>query len=171
MGDGDTPNPPTPGETIFSETFANGEGSFTINDVNLSEGLSFVWQHASSYSCMKASAFVSGQNYASESWLISPAIDLSGVSSATLQFEQAVNYASPTGALSVMISTNYNGNIATASWTELALNAWPSGNNWTFISSTADLSSFVGQIVTIAFKYTSTNSASATWEVKNVVVE
>ena len=119
---------------------------------------------------MKASAYVSGQNYASESWLISPAISLAGVSSATLKFEQAVNYASPNG-LSVMASTNYNGDVTTATWNELSLDQWPAGNNWTFLPSTADLTAYVGQTVTIAFKYTSTNSASATWEVKNFVVE
>ena len=120
---------------------------------------------------MKASAYVSGQNYPSESWLISPAISLVGVSSATLKFEQAVNYASPNGALWVMISTDYNGNVSTATWNELSLDQWPAGNNWTFLPSTADLTAYVGQTVTIAFKYTSTASASATWEVKNFVVE
>ena len=40
-----------------------------------------------------------------------------------------------------------------------------------FITSTVDLTQYVGQTVTIAFKYTSKPSASATWEVKNFVVE
>ena len=119
---------------------------------------------------MKASSYV-GQAYAAESWLVSPSIDLSGVSVATLDFEQAVNYASPQGALKVMISTNYNGDVTTAAWNELNIDQWPTGNNWTFITSIADLTNYVGQTVTIAFKYTSTISASATWEVKNVVVE
>ena len=162
--------PPDPGTSIFSETFVSGQGSFTIQDVTLPEELTFVWQHAPTYSCMKASAFV-GQAYATESWLVSPAIDLSGVSAATLKFDQAVNYASPQGALSVMISTDYSGDVLQSTWTELNLSAWPAGNNWTFVSSTADLTSFAGQTVTIAFKYTSTTAASTTWEVKNFVVE
>ena len=163
--------PPGPGTEIFSETFASGQGNFNIQDVDLPSGLSYVWQHAPSYSCMKASAFVSGQNHATESWLVSPAISLSGVNTAKLTFEQAVNYASPQGALFVMISTNYNGNVSNATWTELDLDQWPAGNNWTFVTSHADLTQYVGQNVTIGFKYTSTNSASATWEVKNFVVE
>ena len=163
--------PPPPGTEIFSETFGSGQGNFTIFDAVLPDGLSYVWKHDTQYTCMKASAYVSGQNYASESWLISPAISLAGVSSATLKFEQAVNYASPNGALWVMISTNYNGDVTTATWNELSIDQWPAGNNWTFVSSTADLTAYVGQTVTIAFKYTSTNSASATWEVKNFVVE
>ena len=160
--------PPTPGTTIFSETFASGQGEFTIQDVTLPEELTYVWNHDANYSCMKASAYV-GQAYATESWLVSPAIALTNA--ATLKFDQAVNYASPDGALAVMVSTNYNGDVNTATWTELSLSQWPAGNNWTFINSTADLSNYAGQSVTIAFKYTSTTSASATWEVKNFVVE
>ena len=162
--------PPTPGTEIFSETFASGQGDFTIQDVVLPPELTYVWQHAPSYSCMKASAYVSGQNYATESWLVSPTIDLSNVSAATLKFDQAVNYASPDG-LSVMVSTDYAGEVLQCNWTELNLSQWPAGNNWTFINSTADLSQYVGQRVTIGFKYTSNSNASATWEVKNFVVE
>ena len=165
---GDTP--PTPGTEIFSESFASGQGTFTIQDVVLPSELTYIWQHAPSYSCMKASAYV-GQAYAAESWLVSPAISLTGVSAATLKFEQAVNYASPQGALYMMISTDYNGDVTTATWTELSMDQWPDGSNWTFVSSAADLNPFVGQTVTIAFKYTSSSSASATWEVKNFVVE
>ena len=160
--------PPTPGTEIFSETFANGQGDFTIQDITLPEELSYVWNHDANYSCMKASAYV-GQAYATESWLVSPAIALTNA--ATLKFDQAVNYASPDGALAVMISTNYDGDVQAATWTELSLSQWPAGDNWTFINSTADLSNYAGQSVTIAFKYTSTTSASATWEVKNFVVE
>lgn len=162
--------PPTPGTTIFSETFASGQGEFTIQDVTLPEELTYVWNHDAGYSCMKASAYV-GQAYETESWLVSPAIDLSNASAATLKFDQAVNYSSPQGALAVMVSTDYNGDVNAATWTELSLSQWPTGNNWTFINSTANLSNYVGQTVSIAFKYTSSTSASATWEVKNFVVE
>ena len=162
--------PPTPGNEIFSETFASGQGDFTTHDVVLPEGLDYVWAHDANYTCMKASAYVN-QCYAAESWLVSPAIDLTSVGTATLKFDQAVNKAAPTGALFVMVSTDYNGDVETATWTELSLDQWPAGTNWTFISSTADLTSVAGQTVTIAFKYTSTTSASATWELRNFVVE
>ena len=162
--------PPPSGQEIFSETFASGQGDFIIQDVLMPAELTYVWQHAPSYSCMKASAYV-GQAYYAESWLVSPAIALTGVSTATLKFDQAVNYASPQGALSVMISTDFNGEVLQSTWTELNLSQWPSGSDWTFVNSTADLSQYVGQSVTIAFKYTSSTTASATWEVKNFVVE
>lgn len=167
---GDTPPTPPPGNVIFSETFANDQGDFTIQNVKLPSELTYVWSHDDSRKFMKASGYV-GQAYETESWLVSPAINLAGVTSATLSMEQAVNYASPNNALSVMISTNYSGNIITATWTELAMSAWPAGSNWTFITSTASLTNYVGQTVHIAFKYTSTSAAASTWEVKNVVIE
>ena len=160
--------PPTP-QGIFTETFANGQGDFVIENTYLPDGLTYVWSHAANYSCMKASAYV-GHAYETESWLVSPYIDLSNCTSATLTFEQAVNYASPQGALYMMITTEYEGTVSGIEWDELELSTWPSGSDWTFVTSTADLTPYVGQRVTIAFMYTSTNSASATWEVKNFVV-
>ena len=169
---GDTPpTPPTPGETIFSESFANGQGEFVIKDVSLPSGLSYVWSHVSNYNCMKANGYYQHAN-AAESWLVSPKIDLSEVSTATLKFDHAASFASPQGYFFVKVSTDYAGNVTTATWTELAVSIWPDHNsNWTFVSATADLSGFVGQEVTIAFEYTSTQDHCAAWEVKNVVVE
>lgn len=163
------PTPPTPGGTIYSNSFAFSQGDFTIQDVVIPGELTYIWSHASNYYCMKASAYV-GQNYDAESWLISPYIDLTSVSSATLKFDQAVNYGTPEFYLSVMISTDYYGDVNTATWYELSLDQWPTGTNWTFISSTANLSQYIGNYVTIALKYTSTTSVSPTWEIKNFVV-
>ena len=167
---GDTP-PPTPGTEIFSETFGSGQGNFIIQDVNLPSGLTYVWSHLSNYHCMKGNAYYNGAK-AAESWLVSPKIDLSEVSTATLKFDHAASFASPQGYFFVKVSTDYAGNVTAATWTELAVSIWPDHNsNWTFVSATADLSRFVGQEVTIAFEYTSTQDHCAAWEVKNVVVE
>ncbi len=168
---GDTPTPPEPGTGIFSETFENGQGDFVIKDVSLPSGLTYVWTHVSNYKCMKANAYYNGAK-AAESWLVSPYIDLTSVSSATLTFDHAANFASPQGYFFVMVSTDYTGDVTTARWTELDVNAWPDHNsNWAFVTATLDLSGYVGQNVTIAFKYTSTDDHCGAWEVKNVVVE
>ena len=163
------PTPPTPGTGILNETFAAGQGDFVIKDVNIPEGLTYVWAHASQYQCMKGSGYYQ-QAYNTESWLVSPIIDLSDVTTATLSFDHAVNYLAPQGSLFVMISTNYNGDVNTATWNEVNLSAWPAGTDFTFVSTTADLSAYAGQQVTIAFKYTSTAAGAATWEVKNFLV-
>lgn len=174
-GDNPTP-PPTPPQGIFSETFANGQGDFTIQDVVLPSELTYVWKHDATNHYMKGSAY-KGAPYEAESWLISPVIDMSSVTTALLKFDQNVNYSSgaqPSTLLHVMVSTDYSGNVQTAQWTELTLSAWPTGTDWNTVSSTADMTSFAGQqYVTIAFKYTSqaVQNYCPTWEVMNVVVE
>ena len=167
---GDTPTPPDPGTGIFSETFTNGQGQFTIQDVEIA-GLNYVWTHMSSYKCMKANGYYQGA-HATESWLVSPQIDLSNVTSATLKFDHAVAFASAEGSFFVMASTDYAGDVTTATWTELNIGTWPTPNSsWVFEGAFADMSSLVGHNVTIAFKYTSTMDVCPAWEVKNVVVE
>ena len=171
---GGTPTPPEPGTGIFSETFANGQGQFVIQNVTLPSELTYVWTHDASRKHMKASAFKSNTAYRAESWLVSPKIDLSNVNSAELSFEQAINYANPEDRIHVMISDDYVGDVANASWTELEFDQWPANDgNWTFVTTTIDLTAFVNQEVTIAFKYTSeaVQNACPTWEIKNLVVE
>jgi hypothetical protein len=73
--------------------------------------------------------------------------------------------------LSVLVSTDYVDTVDSATWTELTLSSWPAGSNWTFSQSTADLAPYLGQTIHIGFKYTSSNSSAATWEVKNLVIE
>lgn len=161
------------GTVLFSETFMSGQGSFEIVDIIKPYELSFVWEHSSAYSCMKATGHTGGTggpDYETESWLISPSISLSGVTSAVLSFNQAVNYLAPDGFLFVMISTDYVSNVATATWHELNVDQWPAGTSWNYTNSTADLSQYVGRNVNIAFKYTSVETGTSTWEIKNVVV-
>ncbi len=166
-----------PIKAIFSETFANSsKGNFTIVDVNLPTALSYIWTPTATYG-MTASGFKSPTDYESESWLISPAIDLSKASSATLMFDHALNYvanaANRLNYISVWMSSDYQSGLpASATWTKVTVPTYPAGTNWTFVSSgNADISSMAGKNkVRIAFKYTSIDGDAATWEVKNVVV-
>lgn len=85
------------GETVvLDESFATGQGSFTIDNKQLPNGEgSFVWSLGSfnDDKFMKASAYIGGTRYASESWLVSPPVDLSQAATATLTFDHAHNYA------------------------------------------------------------------------------
>lgn len=156
----------TDSQTAALEGLFDSQGDFVVEDKMLSEGLSYVWTWSGSYG-MKASAFVNDTNLPSESWLISPVIDLSQLTSATLTFQQAGNFFSDMQAdCSVLVSTDRQ------DWTPLTVEGWPEGNSWTFYDSTADLSAYAGQSqVYIAFCYTSSDMKAGTWEVRNVVVE
>ena len=83
----------TDSQTAALEGLFDSQGDFVVEDKMLSEGLSYVWTWSGSYG-MKASAFVNDTNLPSESWLISPVIDLSQLTSATLTFQQAGNFFS-----------------------------------------------------------------------------
>ena len=162
-------------QTIFSETFGSGQGDFTIQDVFLAQGLSYVWSFKSGYG-MVGSAFANSTSYESESWLISPAIDMNGYGSAILSFDHTANKLSgaPATYYTVWASTDYEDGLPeTATWTQLVVPNYPAGTNWTFVNSgDIDMSEYLGNSnVRIAFKYTSEDGNSGSWEVKNVLIK
>ena len=156
----------TDSQTAALEGLFDSQGDFVVEDKQLPDELNYIWTWSGSYG-MKASAYLNNTNYASESWLISPVIDLSQLTSATLTFQQAGNFFSDMQTdCSVLVSTDRQ------DWTPLTVEGWPEGNSWTFYDSTADLSAYAGQSqVYIAFRYTSSDMKAGTWEVRNVVVE
>lgn len=168
MGDGEDPQP---GEEFVAldESFATGPGSFSIENKNLPSELTYIWSNDDRYSCMKASAFFNNTNYATEGWLVSPEIDLTTATTATLSFEHAINH-NKEGNMSdnhiVAVSVD-NG----SSWTPLSGVSYPESNSWTFISSgNVDLSAYAGQKIKLAFQYKSSSTSASTWEVKNVKI-
>lgn len=154
-----------PGKQLpYEETFATSQGEWTINNVEL-DGLSYVWAW-NSYKYMKASAFVSNVTHATESWLVSPKIDLSAATMPGLQFSHTHKFAgTPAEELTLWVKE-----YGAAEWTQVTIPTYGTNNDWTFVTAAVDLSAWAGKKVQIGFKYTSTTSAAATWEVKNVVV-
>jgi hypothetical protein len=151
---------------FLNETFSASQGNFTIDNKILPAELSYVWKwstyNGSSY--MKSSAYINPTNYATESWLISPAIDLTNATSADIYFEHARKFGTNQD-LSVQVSYD------DVNWYKLPVTNWPSGTDWTFIpTGSVSMDPYIGKIVKIAFVYTSTPTSAATWEVKNVEV-
>jgi hypothetical protein len=84
-----------------------------------------------------------------------------------------VGYTGP--ALTVLISTNYDGagNPGDYSWTDLSGSAlWPTGDPFWVWTNSGDISisAYGENTAYVAFRFTSTDAASATWEVDNVKV-
>ncbi len=114
----------------------------------------------------------SGGAQTNEDWLISLPIDLSNTPSAFLTFQTVKRYNG--NDIEVFYATDYNGGDPTTDGTWVALSPTLDTNtgswsSWTD-SGSLDLSAAAGGNVFIAFKYTSTSSAAATWEVDNVKV-
>lgn len=164
---GETPSGET--KTVFEETFASNQGGFTIEDKQLPEGGTYVWKHDTynDDSYMKASAFIGGSSKPSESWLVSPAIDLTQVTAATLTFDHTHKFAgTPFENYLTLWITEAN----TENWKQLTIDKYGTNNDYTFVTSTIDLSAYAGKTIKFAFKYVSDTTAAGTWEVKNVKV-
>lgn len=156
------------GETVvLDESFATGQGSFTIDNKQLPNGEgSFVWNLGSfnDDKFMKASANIGGTKYASESWLVSPLVDLSQATTATLTFDHAHNYAGTAEEEFTLWATETSAD----NWQQLTIDKYGSG--FKFTTATIDLSAYAGKTIKFAFKYVSTTDAAGTWEIKNVKV-
>ena len=108
-----------------------------------------------------------------ETWLVTPLLDINGPK--TLSFETAKAFWVHDG-LSVWISTDFNCDPLSATWSPLA-GAMLAGsvnvdNEWIF-SDDIDLTSYIGQKVAIGFKYVGSGPGgqTTTYRVDNVVVQ
>ncbi|MBQ6978471.1 MAG: choice-of-anchor J domain-containing protein [Paludibacteraceae bacterium] len=147
---------------VLNIDFKASQGEWTIENVELG-GLDFVWAQSQQYG-MKATGYVNNTNHATEALLVSPAFDLSGVETAMLSFSHARKYGN-LDQLSVLAKAG------DGEWTALEVSAWPDGSSWAFVDATADLASVAGMAdVKVAFKYTSSADAGATWEIASAAV-
>lgn len=153
----------------YEEAFVGvGKGKFYIEDVNVG-GLSYVWSYDSKYG-MKASAFVSSTNHATESWLISPLIDLTNANDPIFTFDHAVNkFTSVDKAkeeATVWVRFGEDGE-----WYQVSNVTYPSSQSWSFVNAgDLPLDEFVGNKIQIGFKYISTATNAGTWEIQNFKV-
>ncbi len=158
------------GTTVFSENFDDSWGVWERISLLGAQ----VWDRDNNYGpddspCAEMTGFENG-SHANNDWLISPAMDLSTYSSATLTFETAKNYDG--NPIEIKISTDYDGmgNPNNATWTTLSATLSTGSFTWTG-SGNVSISSYTGQNVYVAFQYTSTNDMSATWRVDNIEVK
>jgi len=154
---------------IETENFNNSWGGWTAISVTGAQ----VWERDNNYGlegtpCARMSGYEGGSN-ANEDWLISPAMNFSNYENELLSFHTAMNYTGP--ELEVLISTNYDGsgNPASGNWNSLTGTLSGGSWEWTF-SGDIDVSAYNGNAVYVAFKYTSTASESATWEVDDILI-
>ena len=156
---------------MIDESFTSNYASWFKFSVIGTEAWSLSTTNGNPGSMAKMNGF-NGTAKANEDWLISPVINLSGKTTASLSFDTATKFAG--NPLEIFISTNYSGsgNPNLATWTALSgytLGVSTPGYVWTG-SGLINISAFAGQNIYIGFKYTSTTAAAATWEVDNVRV-
>ena len=161
--DGPDPAPDLPA-VILEETFASGQGAFTIKDVTIPSALKAVWAFDAKYG-MKATAYLNETRYEAESWLISPEVDLSGYTTAWLTFDHTGRYFGEMTEQAGIQITSDDGE----TWNALPIPNYPSGSDWNFVhSGDIDLSAYCGNTIQVAFIYKSNTTDAPTWEIKNV---
>lgn len=156
----------------YSETFESSQGDFTVLNVTLPSGFTSIWNWDSQYG-MVAKCIKGSTKYASESWLISPCIELPTEGKSVITFSHAAKFFENTSQMTLWISTDFNdSNPSGAKWDCLAIPNYPTGSNWDWYESgEIDLSAYKGQSVNIAFCYKSTTSYAPQWEIKNFSVK
>jgi hypothetical protein len=123
--------------------------------------------------CAVISNYDGMNNSAAESWLISPALDLSNTTTATMSFDNDCNYSGD--PLQLLVSTDYAGvgNPNSSTWIDISSSVtWDSNpSGWGFEpTGDIDLSAYTGGTLYVAFKYTGSNSDGRTWEIDNIII-
>ena len=169
------------GSTIYYKQaiMGEGQGKLTIQDVICNEPMTYVWYYSAAYG-MCASAFKNDVSWESESWLVTPQIDLSRAKTPEFSFDHAFNKAEGdfTNECTLFVSTDYAGDVTTCTWNEVAWNTLedgtldvPAGISWTFQpTGKLDMSQYVGEKIHIAFRYKTVGGKSGTWEIKNLLL-
>lgn len=161
--------------TIFEKDFEDqslSSGGWTSHNILGNQ----VWEvpqdtygHNNSY-CAKISGYDDG-SVENEDWFISPAFNPDGFDNITFSFWNTSGFDGP--QLRAYYSVNYAGDPTLADWTEISGIDWHDGNTaweWTF-SQNIDLSMLAGEEAHIAFKYLSTSSEAATWEIDDILLK
>ncbi|MEX0330434.1 MAG: choice-of-anchor J domain-containing protein [Puniceicoccaceae bacterium] len=154
-------------DVIFFEDFEVDLGDFSA--VSLASNRDWTWGEFSGNGYAAANGF--GGDTASDDWLISPDIDLSGTANPELTYQTARNFGGP--PLEVLVSTNYDGlNPATATWNAVG-GALSQGDYELVDSGEIDLSAYVDQTINLAFHYVSTGTGGgdgAVYQVHEVLI-
>lgn len=173
----DPDDPPAGNDVISAYPFETAYEPFVAVSA---EGASAanVWKTNASYKCAVANAFAGGNAQASDAYLVSPEIDLTGYKSAEVAFDHATGFnksADASTMFSVVVTEDVQDALSPnhADWDELAIPTWPAQTDksyTSFVNSGAiDLSAYCGKTIRLAFRYQSTTSNCWAWEVRNVV--
>lgn len=150
------------------------DGDFKAQNIALEE-VSYVWKYDAGYGYWKAGAYANNKNNPTESWLVSPEIDLSKATKPVLSFDNILNHLKGherAGYVEAYILADYTDDVQTAAKTLVEGITWGSGSSWTAVNSgDIDLSAYAGKKVRLAFMYKSTTECAPTFEVYNIAVK
>ncbi|SCY07286.1 T9SS-dependent choice-of-anchor J family protein [Flavobacterium caeni] len=155
-------------QTLLTEASFN---TFTPVSVTGTQG----WYFNALYGAL-CSGYTGGQSYENEDWFVGPAVNLSQTDNVKLTFSHTRGNASvlqvgvAQGWYKVFATASYTGNPTTTTWVELTGFDQNVPAAWQYISSGALTipEAAKSSQSRIAFRYQSSATQSATWEIKNV---
>ena len=165
----------TTGEEILNETLLAQASFDKFTAVNVSGDQ--VWTFDAKYGA-KMSGYADNATHPNEDWFITPAMDLSGKSAATLTFNHAFgpaaqvpNTEATKAQYTIWVSNDFDKDVKAATWTELKGMVYGT-TGWGYVSSgeIAIPAENLKANCRIAWKYVC-NDVSATWEIKEVIVK
>lgn len=160
---------------ILDETLLTQESFNTFTPISITGAQT--WNFSAAYGAV-CSGYTGGFSFENEDWLVSPVLNLSQANNTKLTFSHTrgnaavMNAGVTEGWYSVFATANYTGNPATTTWIELEGLNQNITTAWQYISSGELIIPEVAKSASsrIAFRYKSSATQSATWEIKNVKV-
>jgi hypothetical protein len=153
----------------LQESFASSFGDFTVSTV-----VGTPW--AIDYSTAKATGYDNSTKTttASESYIVSKAIDLSKSTGAYLSYSYILRYVNASNTSNkVLITDNYTGDPTTTTWTDIT-GTLTEGSDWTtFATYSKNIpTDFIGKSnVVVALYYKCNATSSSTIEVKDLLLK
>ena len=154
--------------TLYNIDFKTSQEGWSIDNKSMDEALTYVWKTDNRYGYV-ASAYVNNASHPSESWIVSPVLDLSKASSLEFSISHAGNKFA--GKVSDQV-TYYASTDEGSTWNKLEVATWPAGNSWSFVESTVDIAAYAGKpSVMFAVAYVSTTESAGTYELDNITIK
>ena len=161
--------------TILNQSLQNAQSFSMFSTANVTGVQN--WYYTPAYGAV-CGGYSAGQSQENEDWLISPLLNLSTMDDVQLTFDHTrgnaavMNVGVAAGWYKVFASANYTGDPATTTWIELSGVNQTLDAAWQFVSSGSIVIPEAARSETsrIAFRYMSSATESATWEIKNVKV-
>jgi len=182
QGGGGSETPKNTPVIILQQDFTKGLGAFTVQDKDKGGFSKAIWKVESGDNAKYGAQASASENnggtcYATESWLVSPEIDLTNYTDANLYFNHAFGYAynketkkeaNLSGSFYITVSEDGG-----STWNaKREIPTWLVSHSYFELSQSGNisLSAFKGKKIKFAFVYKSTKEFAPTWEITDVTV-
>ena len=100
-------------------------------------------------------------------------MNLSEMSSATISFQHTHKWAgTPSEELTLWVTPDFQGDVESSTWYQLTISPYAANTDWNFVDASIDVPvEYLGSNTVFAFKYMSTATNYATWEIKNLKIK